>query len=277
MEVFALVGASGTGKSHRAQWVAYHYEVDLIIDDGLLIKGSAIIGGFSAKRQATKIGAIKSALFTAHEHANNAIKLIKELSPNHILILGTSQEMVERIGKRLQLPPVLRFIQIEEIASPEEIAKAQQIRRRYGRHVIPAPTVEVKRRFSGSIIDPLRIFFSKPNPHTHRQKTLWVEQATVRPTWSNYGRFYIANQVIRDIVIHALHNIPEIAKVINVDTVGTIEGIKLDVDLVLHFSPNLNKTLALAQQEIISHLEHMTALHVLAINIACKKLILPNK
>ena len=35
MEVLALVGPSGTGKSHRALVVAHDYNVDAIIDDGI--------------------------------------------------------------------------------------------------------------------------------------------------------------------------------------------------------------------------------------------------
>ncbi|MCL4424759.1 MAG: hypothetical protein M1553_04775 [Firmicutes bacterium] len=54
IEVVALVGPSGTGKSHRAQLVAYEEEVDAVVDDGLLIKDSKILAGRSAKREATR-------------------------------------------------------------------------------------------------------------------------------------------------------------------------------------------------------------------------------
>ena len=69
MEVFALVGPSGTGKSHRATIVAHQFEAQAIIDDGLLIQGNRILAGASAKRQPTRIGAIKSALFMDDKHA----------------------------------------------------------------------------------------------------------------------------------------------------------------------------------------------------------------
>ena len=51
MEVYALVEASGTGKSHRALWVAKERNIEYIIDDGLLIRGNEIIAGKSAKRK----------------------------------------------------------------------------------------------------------------------------------------------------------------------------------------------------------------------------------
>lgn len=54
MDTIALVGPSGTGKSHRALIVAHEYDVDTIIDDGLLIKDSKIIAGYSAKKSQAK-------------------------------------------------------------------------------------------------------------------------------------------------------------------------------------------------------------------------------
>ena len=42
IKVFALVGRSGTGKSHHSKLLAQKYHIDLIIDDGLLIKGDKI-------------------------------------------------------------------------------------------------------------------------------------------------------------------------------------------------------------------------------------------
>ena len=38
MEGYALIGASGTGKSHNANSVMEQYHIEMMIDDGLLIK-----------------------------------------------------------------------------------------------------------------------------------------------------------------------------------------------------------------------------------------------
>jgi ABC-type dipeptide/oligopeptide/nickel transport system ATPase component len=48
IKVYALTGESGTGKSFRAILVAQKYGVELIIDDGLLIKDNHILAGLSA-------------------------------------------------------------------------------------------------------------------------------------------------------------------------------------------------------------------------------------
>ncbi len=50
MEIFALIGHSGTGKSHQAPVIAREQTIDYIIDDGLLIKGHYNLAGRSAKR-----------------------------------------------------------------------------------------------------------------------------------------------------------------------------------------------------------------------------------
>jgi ABC-type dipeptide/oligopeptide/nickel transport system ATPase component len=65
--VFALVGKSGTGKSFKARQVARRFRIDLLIDDGLLIKGQKIIAGRSAKREKGILTAIKTAVFANPE------------------------------------------------------------------------------------------------------------------------------------------------------------------------------------------------------------------
>ena len=62
MYICALVGPSGTGKSHRALWVAKEHNIDYIIDDGLLIRGNGVVAGKSAKREKTRVGAVKTAV-----------------------------------------------------------------------------------------------------------------------------------------------------------------------------------------------------------------------
>jgi ABC-type dipeptide/oligopeptide/nickel transport system ATPase component len=139
VEVYALIGPSGTGKSHRAISLAHELEADIIIDDGLIIQGAQILGGFSAKRQPTRLGAIKAALFLNEEQAQQAKKVIKQLLPEKVLILATSERMAEKIAERLELLPLIKKITIEEIASPKEIRKARTERAQHSKHVIPAP------------------------------------------------------------------------------------------------------------------------------------------
>ena len=49
------------------------------------------------------------------------------------------------------------IVRIEDVSSEREINTARMIRKGAGKHVIPVPTLELK-RFSGYFLDPLRIF-----------------------------------------------------------------------------------------------------------------------
>ncbi|MGI6065721.1 MAG: Asp23/Gls24 family envelope stress response protein [Bacillota bacterium] len=276
MEVYALVGPSGTGKSHHALYVAQEYGINMIIDDGLLIKGSRILAGRSAKRSPTRVGAIRTALFSEDSHAQEIMETIKENQPANILVLGTSLGMVEKIIQRLELPPAKTIFNIEDIASQRQIKKAQQIRNRFGTHVVPAPTVEVKPKFSGTIIAPLRSFFKKqigenqPLPTT---KHLWVEQTIVRPTFNYLGRFYIANHVISEITKYACHDIPGIDHIGKIHVDNSEHGLRLHIDSTVIFGYIIPDVLKNAQEKIKEQVEQMTSLHIISVDMHAVHLV----
>ena len=145
MKVVGFVGHSGTGKSHRALWVANERGLDFIIDDGLLIKGNRVVAGTSAKKEVTRIGSIKRALFLHKDHADEVKKAIEEHKPAGILIIGTSDGMIDAIARNLGLPEAEEKVDITDVADEFEIKKALQRERR--KHVIPVPTFEIKQTF----------------------------------------------------------------------------------------------------------------------------------
>jgi ABC-type glutathione transport system ATPase component len=184
LEVYALVGPSGTGKSHRATIIAHQLEAQAIIDDGLLIQGNRILAGVSAKRQPTRIGAIKSALLMDDQQALDLKSSLSSLDLDKVLILGTSEAMAERIATRLGLPAPSRFIRIEEVASEKEIRKAKFLRTCHSKHVIPAPTLEVKKSFPDSLVDPLQVFLRRKGVPGKKD---WLERwyGRLLPTTAN--------------------------------------------------------------------------------------------
>jgi adenylate kinase family enzyme len=110
MKVYGLVGKSGTGKSYQAMNLCKELNIESIIDDGLFIYGSSILEGTSAKRQNTKVAAIKTALFTDEEHRRAVMEKIREVSPGSILVLGTSEKMISRIAEHLDLSELEKII-----------------------------------------------------------------------------------------------------------------------------------------------------------------------
>ena len=120
MEVYALVGSSGTGKSHRAMTVAYENGIEVVIDDGLLIKDGCKLAGKSAKREATTFAAVKRAIFYDPEHAKEIKECLAKLKPTKILVLGTSLHMIEHITAALELPEPMRVIKLRILLQKEK-------------------------------------------------------------------------------------------------------------------------------------------------------------
>ena len=117
IKVYAFVGPSGTGKSYRAQMVAGEKGVHYIIDDGLLINENEVIAGSSATKASTKIETVKKALFINEDEKKKITDAFEKYKPESILILGTSDGMVEKIAANLGLPQISEYIYINEVAT----------------------------------------------------------------------------------------------------------------------------------------------------------------
>lgn len=267
MRVIALVGKSGTGKSYKALALAHDKEIDYIIDDGLFIKGSKIIAGSSAKRENTKISAVKRALFMNQSHRQAVIEKIQEHKPTSILILGTSEKMVKQISENLTIAPIDEIVYINEIATDEEIKIAQESRLKQGKHVIPVPTFEIKKDFSGYFIDKLKIFRRK------KDNILQIaEKSVVRPTFSYMGRFTIYDRAVAQMVRHVAGDIEGIYKVNKIKIINHETGTSINIELVLKYGFNIPKSVALFQKQAKEEVEHMTSLNIKDINIVIKSL-----
>ena len=77
VKVYALVGDSGTGKSFRAKLLAQKYGIQLIVDDGLLIRDDKILAGQSAKREQTFLAAVRVALFDNKAHRDEIARVLQ--------------------------------------------------------------------------------------------------------------------------------------------------------------------------------------------------------
>lgn len=152
MEVFTLIGESGTGKSSNAITIAHEHDIPAIIDDGLLIHNGEKITGSSAKFEKTTIAAVKRAIFHDEEHAENVKQALKELEIERILVIGTSKRMVERIVERLEIGPIDHQFYIEDILTPEQIEKNKNERMTKGKHIIPVSYKQFDQNFIQKLI-----------------------------------------------------------------------------------------------------------------------------
>lgn len=273
MDVIALVGPSGTGKSHRALQVAQEHKADAIIDDGILIKDGHIVAGESAKTEKSKIMAVRRAIFVLPGHAEEVRDAIRRIQPHRILVIGTSENMVHKIAKTLKLPSIQLIIRIEDIASRAEMELAQFHRLKEGKHIIPVPTIELKPHFSGYLIDPLQSLFKRSR--VRRRKL--GEKSIVRPVFSYYGKLIIDDTVIYAIVDRIIKAREFIKKVKNV-TVEHIfngdedRGLKITCEVILSYGNHIPTLVEQTQAMIREAVEYTTGMVVHSINIVVKAL-----
>ena len=271
IEVYAFVGPSGTGKSYRAQMVAGAYNIKFIIDDGLLVKENAIVAGQSAKKAPTKIETIKKALFNDANQKAEMQEAIIKLNPKSILILGTSDKMVKTIAENLGLPPIKKTIYITDVATEEEIENARRIRTTEGKHVIPVPTFELKKDFSGYLLDPLQIFKSQGlngNPYI-------AEKSIIRPTFNYIGNFTISDNVFKQIIEVQARNIKSISKIIRIRVNKSEEGPNIYIEVEIIYGFNIIAELKKFKEKCIKDIERQTRMNVTEFKIVAKKISLP--
>jgi len=270
LKVYGLVGTSGTGKSYRAGELASSKNISCIIDDGLFIKDTRILAGVSAKREKTKLAAIRRALFMESDHAAHVKNAIRAVNPSSILILGTSINMIERIAQQLDLPPVSEIIHIEDVASDRDIRVAQRQRKEQGKHIIPVPTFEVRKDFSGFFIDPLRIFRVRGRD----KRIVTMEKTVVRPTYSYFGRYYIADSAIESIAVYCAQNISGVHKVQKCEIYSQDEGITINIDITVIYGYQIHKLLKQIQEKVADDVGYATGLNIIAINASAKRVII---
>ena len=271
IEVYAFVGPSGTGKSYRAQMVAGAYNIKFIIDDGLLVKENAIVAGQSAKKAPTKIETIKKALFNDANQKAEMQEAIIKLNPKSILILGTSDKMVKTIAENLGLPPIKKTIYITDVATEEEIENARRIRTIEGKHVIPVPTFELKKDFSGYLLDPLQIFKSQGlngNPYI-------AEKSIIRPTFNYIGNFTISDNVFKQIIEVQAKDIKSISKIIRIRVNKSEEGPNVYIEVEIVYGFNIITELKKFKERCIRDIERQTRMNVTEFKIVAKKISLP--
>lgn len=262
MKCIGFIGPSGTGKSHHALVVAHDYNIDCIIDDGLLIYHNKIVVGHSAKEENNRMQAVRRAIFFYPDHAASVRQALAKIAPDQLLILGTSKHMIHRICEALHLPEASQFIHIEDVSSAAEIAKAREIRNKEGKHIIPVPTMELKSHFHGYLLDPIRALLRGKGG----KKEGDVEQSVVRPVFSYYGKLVFSDDVLFAIVRHCLSQIKGIARVNRVKVAKNYEtdhnGLAIILTITVYYGESLKQLMRTIKDQVQHDIEYMTDMSV---------------
>lgn len=277
MEVVAFVGPSGTGKSHRAIGVAFENKCDAIIDDGLLIKGTKILAGTSAKNEDNRVQAVKRAIFTDPEHA----RVVREALHNpendvqRLLIIATSDKMILKIVAKLEAPKPIRTVYISDIATKEEIKKARYSRLHDGKHIVPVPSVELKPHFTGYFADLPYNIFSKD-----RRQANASDRSIVRPAFSFYGKLLVADDAIYDIVRLVADDTDGVAALRRARLrrrSDNSKGLVIRIEVVLYYGEKIQLITKRLQAHIKQKVEYMTAMTVKNVDVSVRSLQVKKK
>jgi len=269
MKVIALVGGSGTGKSHKALLIAHKENIEYIIDDGLLIKKDKILAGLSAKKEANRIQAIRRAIFLDKEQARSVREIIGYEKPKKIMVLGTSKGMVDKIVQTLNLPPVSQTFQIEDISSEKEIQIARTSRSREGTHIIPLPGIEVQRKFPINLVESLEIFYRK----RYGNRKIG-ERTVVRPPFSYFGKLFISENAILDIIFFTIQDFKDIIRLGRTRINITEEGILIQMNLILRYGKNIPNIVKKIQENLKKELDYITGINIIKIDVLVEDLII---
>jgi len=272
IKVFALIGESGTGKSFRAKLVAQKYNIEFIIDDGLLIKDSRILAGHSAKKEKTFLAAVKVALFDEKAHRDEVARKLQSEKIKKILVLGTSEKMVNKIAARLQMPPPSKLIKIEDIASHDDIERAIRTRRIEGKHVIPVPSIEVKRSYPHIFHDAVRIFMRRGSPVTIATPKV-LEKSVVRPEYSKRGKVIISEAALSQMVIHCLDEYNPNMRIKKILVRDREMGYQLVITIDVPYGIQLGGNIHELQRYVIDNIERYTGILIEEVNIIIDKII----
>ena len=265
----------GTGKSYRAQKIAYDNNIETIIDDGLLIKGSRVIEGVSAKTAKTKVQTVKAALFSTEKEQERIRNSIKKERVKSILILGTSDEMVKRIQENLKLPKIEKTIYIQEVSTKEEMEEAVRIRRTEGKHIVPVPTFEIKKDFSGILLDPFRILSrGRKKNKKNKKENAGVERSVIRPAFSYFGKYTIKDKVFKDIIRLVCDRIKGITEIstIRIDKAQNSNDIEISMNMEIAYGYNISEMAEEMKIQSKKELEYMTSVNISMVNVKIVKI-----
>ncbi len=275
--VYALVGKSGTGKSFRAKLLAEKLDIPYIIDDGLLIFGDTILAGRSAKQEKLYVSAIKTALFLDPIHQENVSKVLREKKVKKILILGTSSKMVEKLASQLDLPPISQIIQIEEIASQEDIEAAIKSRFEEGKHVIPVPAIAVERDYAQILSESIRIFFSGDKRQDGKKKSKFFEKSIVQPDFHkdaiSGGRVTITEAALTQMIFHCIDEYDDEIKVKKVKIKVLRSGYSITLHIIVSYGKTLTGGLDKLSRYICDKIQRYTGIIIENLEITVDEIV----
>ena len=153
----------------------------------------------------------------------------------------------------------------------KKLETARRIRVTEGKHVIPVPTFEIKKDFSGYLLDPLQIFKSKGKG----EKPYISEKSIIRPTFSYMGNFTISDTVFRQILEHLANKTKGIHRIQKVRVSNFGEGASLYMEITATYGTNVMKEIKVFKEKATKEIENLTSMNIVDLEIVVKNIYVP--
>ena len=185
--------------------------------------------------------------------------------------MGTSEKMVLKIATRLQLPQPQKIIHIEDIASREEIEKAIKSRQIEGKHVIPVPSIEIKRNYPQIFSNSIKLFFRKKKILNQNDGKLF-EKSIVQPEFSKKGRIEISEAALTQMVMHCVAEADSAVRIKKMSIKTDSRGYRIIITIDVPFGTQLTGKIHKMQKYIIDKIESYTGILIEEVSIIIDKI-----
>ena len=271
IKVYALIGQSGSGKSFRSRSVIEKHNIDLLIDDGLIIKDDKILSGRTAKNADNILDAVGTAIFEDKQHRNEARVTLEKHPFSRVLVLGTSEKMIRRICGELLLPAPAKIIRIEDIASQQEIDTARAHRNHHGSHVVPVPAFELQRSFPDMLVSSLKVLFQKG--YGFFRKNYIYQKSIVRPVYSGKGVIKLSEGALLQLVSQSVQGCDSRITVSRVRFYPQDAEYAIEVYVIVPSKKiNLTKILPRLQDSLITEIQNFSGILVRKLDVIIDKI-----
>ena len=141
------------------------------------------------------------------------------------------------------------------------------MRNKEGKHIIPVPTFELKRQFSGYFTDPITLFFKR------KGQTIAEEKTIMRPSYSYLGEYKISQKVIADICAYEISRFDSIYKLNKMKIITAANGfLTIDIDVTVNFPCRVSKQMELAAGQVKESVENHTGIAIRRVSVNPKDL-----
>ena len=169
----------------------------------------------------------------------------------------------------MDLPNPHRIINIDDVATQHEIEIAQRSRAHEGKHIIPVPSVEVKRNYPHIFFDSVKIFIRK-NLRLKKSE-LFIEKSVVTPEFSDRGRISISESSLSQMVIHCVNEFDPSLRILKIIIRQDRHNFGINVILDIPYGTQITGKIHNLQKYILENIEKFTGIILLDVNITIGK------